>query len=155
GCSSGRICHKILIFIRNVMGLALAKPARFARHALPWCKSVGVLGSLLVPCHIAALPGSRPLTDQGYPSVVSRWLASGDLAKRAIRRALFEDGDRLGKHIRSNRSCSLRLSVRTSDFQSEKTGSTPVGSAIGVECLNVCVIFCRPLTEPQSLAVPV
>src|SRR5262249_10836512 len=38
---------------------------------------------------------------------------------------------------------SLRLSVRTSDFQSEKTGSTPVGSAMNplknlVGSTNVC-----------------
>src|SRR6185295_17547991 len=39
-------------------------------------------------------------------------------------------------------------------FQSEKTGSTSVGSAIGVTSPNDVVIFCARLTEPQSLAVP-
>src|SRR5690349_16650390 len=44
---------------------------------------------------------------------------------------------------------SLRLSVRTSDFQSEKTGSTPVGSAmILLENLNQQSSFRKPLWRP-------
>src|SRR2546423_9890361 len=50
-------------------------------------------------------------------------------------------------HPEAGPARSLRLSVRTSDFQSEKTGSTPVGSA------NKITLFCLLCSEfPKSVS---
>src|SRR5262249_5074616 len=54
------------------------------------------------------------------------WLGT---RRRAAKLAYDPDPHYTGTAAPAASRCSLGLSVRTSDFQSEKTGSTPVGSA--------------------------
>ena len=84
-----------------------------------------------------AILGRRPLLRHSRHVIASSLPPPGNLTISGRRRA-----------CRVSAACSLRLSVRTSDFQSEKRGSTPLGSAI---CEQNCEL---PAPGRHSPALP-